>query len=170
MRVGLAGLGLLLGVGTAACEGKKPADAGQGPGQGAKAEADGEASAAEREADAALQALVTEIRLGELLVEGPRDGGQMLEVISNAMPSIAACYREARGRDPSIAGALGIRFLVAADGSVPDAILDRFTITDRPMQRCLRDAFKAMKFPAGVGETKATMPMDFGAAPPPAAG
>lgn len=167
-RVAVAGLGLVLGLCTG-CEGKKPA-----PAAGEDAAAKGAASVGANEAapqhDAALEALVAEIRLGELLVEGPRDGGELLKVISEAMPSIAACYQEARSREPKTAGALGIRFLVAADGSVPDAILDRFTITDRPMQRCLMKAFKAMRFPPGPGETKATMPLDFGAIEPPAAG
>ena len=107
------------------------------------------------------------VRLGELLVEGERDGGSILAVVHAERGTLAQCYEQARKADPTVAGELGIRFFIKADGTVPDAILHNAKITDRTMGRCLMNAFKTLQFPAAAGDTKATLPMSFGDAPPP---
>ena len=146
---------LLLALAALACQGKSNG--------GAKAEPKADAPAADEADPTGDPALV---HPGELLVEGERDGGSILQVIDAERGRLAHCYEQARKADATLAGELGIRFFIRADGTVPDAILHNASITDRTMARCLMNAFKTLKFPAAAGDTKATLPLFFGNAPP----
>lgn len=148
-----------------ACQGKS----GAAP-QGGHEVADGKAEAkAERtaEADADTSPLRPDgpkVAFGELLVEGARNGNDLLQVIGTQAGKIQDCYAATLKEHPDVAGELGIRFFVAADGTVPDAILHMGKITERSLQRCLMSTFKTFVFPELPGDpgTKATLPMIFG--------
>ena len=106
------------------------------------------------------------VRFGELVVEGARDGGALTEVIAANAGRIQSCYAATLQQQPEVAGELGIRFFVTSDGTVPDAILSVAKITDRPLQRCLMETFKGLRFPAAqdADGTRVTLPIFFGEA------
>ena len=104
------------------------------------------------------------VAFGELLVEGARNGNDLLQVIGTQAGKIQDCYAATLEEHPDVVGQLGIRFFVAADGTVPDAILHTAKISERSLQRCLMSTFKTFVFPELPGDpgTKATLPMVFG--------
>ena len=104
------------------------------------------------------------VRFGELIVEGSRNGGELLDVISRNAGLIQDCYTATLATKPDVAGQLGIRFYVKPDGTVPDAILANAKITDRPLQRCLMTTFKGLRFPImdTADGTRSTIPIFFG--------
>lgn len=104
------------------------------------------------------------VRFGELVVEGPRNGGQLLEVIGSNAGAIQGCYSTTLVKHPEVAGELGIRFFVSAEGNVDDAILANSKITERSLQWCLMNMFKTFKFPVepSGAATRATLPIFFG--------
>ena len=155
-------------VALAACQGKSGA-VPQGEHKSADAAAGSDAKAdAKRDADASpLRPDGPKVAFGELLVEGGRNGNDLLQVIGTQAGKIQDCYAATLKEHPDVAGQLGIRFFVAADGTVPDAILHTAKISDRSLQRCLMTTFKTFVFPELPGDpgTKATLPMVFGDVP-----
>ncbi|MEM6996175.1 MAG: AgmX/PglI C-terminal domain-containing protein [Myxococcota bacterium] len=107
------------------------------------------------------------VQFGELLLEGPRDGGELLQVVGQNVGLLQDCYAATLADTPDVAGELGIRFFIKGDGSVPDAILANAKITNRPLQRCLMKTFKTLTFAATGHEGKATLPIFFGDVAPP---
>lgn len=146
----------------AACQGKS----GAAP-QGGHEAADGKAEPETAKTDAETSPLRPDgpkVAFGELLVEGARNGNDLLQVIGTQAGKIQDCYAATLKEHPDVAGELGIRFFVAADGTVPDAILHTAKISERSLQRCLMSTFKTFVFPELPGDpgTKATLPMVFG--------
>ena len=100
-----------------ACQGKS----GAAPQAHGEAKADAKAVAGEAKADAAahpLRADGPKVAFGELLVEGARNGNGLLQVIGTQAGKIQDCYAKTLEEHPDVAGQLGIRFFVAADGTV----------------------------------------------------
>jgi len=155
-------------VALAACQGKSGATS---EGEHGEAKAGAKAAAADAKGDDAaahpLRADGPKVAFGELLVEGARNGNDLLQVIGTQAGKIQDCYAKTLEEHPDVAGQLGIRFFVAADGTVPDAILHTAKISDRSLQRCLMATFKTFEFPKLDGDpgTKATLPMVFGEVP-----
>lgn len=149
-----------------ACQGKSGA-APQGGHEAADAKAEANVVQTEKTAETGaspLRADGPKVAFGELLVEGARNGNDLLKVIGTQAGKIQDCYAATLKEHPDVAGQLGIRFFVAADGTVPDAILHTGKITERSLQRCLMSTFKTFVFPELPGDpgTKATLPMVFG--------
>lgn len=151
-----------------ACQGKSGAapEGGHGAADG-KAEAKAAETTTKDAQTSPLRPDGPKVAFGELLVEGARDGNDLLQVIGTQAGKIQDCYAATLKEHPDVAGQLGIRFFVAADGTVPDAILHTAKISERSLQRCLMSTFKTFVFPELPGDpgTKATLPMVFGEVP-----
>jgi len=104
------------------------------------------------------------VRFGELVVDGPRSGDVLIDVINQNIGRAQDCYAAALTTNPATSGDIALRFFVTPDGDVPDVLLANAKINDRPLQRCLIAAVKAMKFPkTGDGPgTRVTLPYVFG--------
>jgi hypothetical protein len=61
------------------------------------------------------------------------------------------CYEAGLGRNPRLAGRIGIRFVIARDGRVSRSSITENTLADCQVAACVRDEFRGMTFPPPEG-------------------
>ena len=85
------------------------------------------------------------------------------KVINDSKKKIRYCYEKALAREPSLAGRVGIRFIIAADGRVAKAQVDDSTIGSVAVEKCMLRVIRRMKFPnpAGGGIVEVRYPFIF---------
>ncbi|MFT3710774.1 MAG: AgmX/PglI C-terminal domain-containing protein [Archangium sp.] len=84
-------------------------------------------------------------------------GGQCMDkelirkVITSHRDQIRFCYEQALQTSPSLAGKVGVSFLVATGGSVPSAKVESSTVKDGSVGDCLVSRIRTWVFPVGKG-------------------
>ena len=84
---------------------------------------------------------------------------------------IRLCYEKALANNPTLAGKITARFVIAADGSVSSASDGGSTMPDKSVIACALKVFQAMTFPKPADGATVTVnyPIVFASASPPAA-
>ncbi len=145
------------------------------------------------DAEAARVALLEEMERGELPVQqgaslchtgealaGQLPAAALRRVVRGGFASFVACYEPALRRDPTLRGTLRVRFVVARDGSVsdaidadagpPDPLAWSLTENDAPLRSpevsaCVTAAFRKLAFPKPEGGTfSGVYPIELGGA------
>ncbi|HUQ03468.1 MAG TPA: energy transducer TonB [Kofleriaceae bacterium] len=80
---------------------------------------------------------------------------QVKPVMNAARPKIIACGRKGKGT-----GTVVTRFTIRPDGTTKNVVIKE-AINDKGIEDCLVGVFKALKFPAGEGETKVQYPAKY---------
>jgi TonB family protein len=71
------------------------------------------------------------------------------QIIASNRDKFRACYETSLGAHPGIRGQAVLKFTLAPDGSVPDAMLDRSAsqILDQDFEACMVKTVKSLSFP-----------------------
>jgi hypothetical protein len=84
-------------------------------------------------------------------------GGQCMDkelirkVIASHRDQVRYCYEQALQTSPSLAGKVGVSFVVASGGSVPTAKVESSTVRDGSVGDCLVSRIRTWVFPVGKG-------------------
>jgi hypothetical protein len=88
------------------------------------------------------------IEFGELVVEGPRDGGDVIQAANAGLAGLRKCYADRLAKDPELGeGEVSLRLFVATSGSVEDALLHNNKLTDHRVGTCMIGVAKTWKLP-----------------------
>jgi hypothetical protein len=72
-------------------------------------------------------------------------------VIKANMGSYRRCYQIGLASDPTIAGTVAVKFVIAKDGTVSSAVTKRTTLTVPAVESCLNSRFMGLVFPPPKG-------------------
>ena len=88
---------------------------------------------------------------GDPIILGALDRSLIDEVIKRHMNQIRYCYQRELPRDPSLAGKITIKFVIAKDGSVSSASVKATTMNNPAVEECVVGRFMRMEFPQPKG-------------------
>ena len=72
-------------------------------------------------------------------------------VIRRHLQSIRYCYQRELQREPSLAGKITVRFVIANDGSVSNVSTKSSTLGNAEVEGCINNRFYKMDFPKPKG-------------------
>lgn len=87
----------------------------------------------------------------EPIILGELDRAKISAVIAKDVEAITYCYQRRLAEDPSLAGKVVIKFIIAKDGSVSSANPKSSTLEDEQVERCLVGRIMRMRFPEPTG-------------------
>jgi len=91
-------------------------------------------------------------------------GGLEAEIVQREvrarLGAIKACYERALRRDARLAGKLALRFGIALDGRVQDAIVESETFKDEEVSSCMRSLVSHWRFPPPTAIAAVSFPLD----------
>jgi hypothetical protein len=83
-------------------------------------------------------------------------------VIRANFPRFRQCYDQGLKRDPSLAGSVGVRFIIDTTGAVESASLANGTLNDAAVRACVLGVYSTLSFPEPPGgKVMVTYPIDF---------
>ena len=91
------------------------------------------------------------IAAGDSIVLGSLDKGVIQSVIQRHLNQIRYCCQRELTTDPSLAGRIVIKFVVAADGTVSSATVKESTMDNTIVGTCIASRFMRFMFPAPAG-------------------
>lgn len=99
----------------------------------------------------------------EAIAEGGLDMDEISEVIRRNMGQVRFCYEQGLQGDPSLAGRVGIRFVIGGNGQVKLADVENTTLNSKQIEECVVQRLKSWKFPlpAGGVDVKVSYPFAF---------
>lgn len=99
----------------------------------------------------------------EPITIGSLDKSLIDAVIQKHMAEIDLCYQHELTKTPSLAGNLTVKFTIATNGSVSDAVTKTTTLNNPAVESCVIAAFMRMTFPQpkGGGVVIASYPFVF---------
>ena len=102
--------------------------------------------------------------IGEPTWTGSIDEGLAAEVVSRHRAQLRYCHQRAAIKDPSLAGEVVVKLVVAKDGTVSSAEVASSTLGSSSVESCLTGRFDRMRFPApkGGGIAIGSWPLTFG--------
>lgn len=80
------------------------------------------------------------------------DSAAIDRVVKAHLSQIKYCYSRELQKDPTIAGKVTVKFIIAADGSVSSATTERTTLGSPAAESCINGRFLRMQFPALKGD------------------
>jgi TonB family protein len=83
----------------------------------------------------------------ESSVKGGLEWSAVQKVIVGHAAEVKACYDEALGRAPALAGQLAVRLTVGAEGQVVSSAIDRSTLSDPALETCVVERARRWEFP-----------------------
>ncbi|MBI5489076.1 MAG: AgmX/PglI C-terminal domain-containing protein [Deltaproteobacteria bacterium] len=89
-----------------------------------------------------------DLRLGDATTYGGLSKEAIRRIVQQAQPDVRRCYEAALRRDPSVAGRVTVRLVIAADGLVQGALATGDETGDEALVDCLLDAVSGLTFPA----------------------
>ncbi len=103
----------------------------------------------------------------EATVLGALDKGVIQQVIQRHMNELRYCYQRELTQDPSLAGRVEVKFVVARDGTVSSASVASSTLGNQAVDSCIVGRFLRFRFPEprGGGIVVVRYPFVFQAAP-----
>jgi hypothetical protein len=88
---------------------------------------------------------------GDPIILGALDRSLIDEVIKRHMNQIRYCYQRELTKNPSLAGKVVVKFVIAKDGSVSSASKKTSTINNGAVEQCVVGRFMRMQFPEPKG-------------------
>ena len=101
---------------------------------------------------------------GEMVILGSLDRSLVDAVIKRNMAQIRYCYQRELTKNPSLAGKITIKFVIAKDGSVSQATTKTSTMDNTVVESCIAGRVQKMTFPEpepGSGVVIVTYPFLF---------
>lgn len=99
----------------------------------------------------------------EALIDGGLDLDMVSEVIRRNMGQIRFCYEQGLQMDPSLAGRVGVKFTIGANGQVKIADVENTTLNSKQIEDCILLRLRSWKFPLPDGgvDVKVSYPFSF---------
>jgi hypothetical protein len=69
------------------------------------------------------------------------------KTVKKAKPTLTACYKKGKKKDPSTSGEVKVKFIVTNDGKVTDWKDDSSSMSNQDVISCVGEAIKKLKFP-----------------------
>jgi hypothetical protein len=91
------------------------------------------------------------VAVGDPIILGALDRSLIDAVIKRHMNQIRYCHQRELTTDPSIAGKVVVKFVVAKDGTVSSASIKSTTMNNSAVESCLTSRFLRMQFPEPKG-------------------
>jgi hypothetical protein len=88
---------------------------------------------------------------GDPIILGALDRSLIDEVVKRHMNQIRYCYQRELSKDPSLAGKVVVKFVIAKDGSVSTASTKQTTMNNAAVESCVNQRFMRMQFPTPKG-------------------
>ncbi|HET9954277.1 MAG TPA: AgmX/PglI C-terminal domain-containing protein [Polyangiaceae bacterium] len=96
-----------------------------------------------------------EVQEREVVIEesspGKLDPDKVQSIVQSGYKLFAHCYRDGLDRDPKLGGAVRLRFVIGAAGSVARVIDGGSDIPDPGVVTCIAESFFALRFPKPAG-------------------
>jgi hypothetical protein len=115
---------------------------------------------AELEALALQAAKTAKVKIGAVELMGALSKTSVRKVVEGELDTIRECYGAALARAPTIAGKVGVSFVISGTGKVPTSVVQEATLRDPALGTCIAKAMKGLQFPAprGGGNVIVTVP------------
>ena len=99
----------------------------------------------------------------EALIDGGLDLDMVSEVIRRNMGQIRFCYEQGLQLDPALAGRVGVKFIIGANGQVKIADVENTTLNSKQIEDCILLRLRSWKFPLPDGgvDVKVSYPFSF---------
>jgi hypothetical protein len=99
----------------------------------------------------------------EALIDGGLDLEMVSEVIRRNMGQIRFCYEQGLQLDPALAGRVGVKFVIGANGQVKLADVENTTLNSKQIEDCILLRLRSWKFPLPDGgvDVKVSYPFSF---------
>lgn len=99
----------------------------------------------------------------EALIDGGLDLDMVSDVIRRNMGQIRFCYEQGLQMDPSLAGRVGVKFVIGPNGQVKVADVENTTLNSKQIEDCILLRLRSWKFPLPDGgvEVKVSYPFSF---------
>lgn len=99
----------------------------------------------------------------EALIDGGLDLDMVSEVIRRNMGQIRFCYEQGLQLDPALAGRVGVKFTIGANGQVKIADVENTTLNSKQIEDCILLRLRSWKFPLPEGgvDVKVSYPFSF---------
>jgi hypothetical protein len=88
---------------------------------------------------------------GEPIILGALDKSLIDAVIKRNMSAIRYCYQRELTKNPSLRGKIGVKFVIAGDGSVSSATTKTTTMNNAAVESCINGRFMRFAFPQPKG-------------------
>lgn len=88
---------------------------------------------------------------GEPIILGALDKSLIDAVIKRNMSAIRYCYQRELTKNPSLSGKIGVKFVIAGDGSVSSATTKTTTMNNAAVESCINGRFMHFAFPQPKG-------------------
>jgi hypothetical protein len=99
------------------------------------------------------------LTLGKVVLAGKGDGAAVTAALTKRLEELQACYQDALGTKPALAGQLTLAFTIKPDGSLDAVTASASTLKDESLETCLTDSAKSARLekPLGTKPVKGTM-------------
>ncbi|HLD46112.1 MAG TPA: AgmX/PglI C-terminal domain-containing protein, partial [bacterium] len=87
----------------------------------------------------------------EAIILGALDKSLIDAVIKRNLNQIRYCYQRELSKNPSLAGNISVKFVIAKDGTVSSATIRRSALNNTKVESCLCDRFMRFQFPEPTG-------------------
>jgi hypothetical protein len=103
------------------------------------------------------------LTFGKVSLAGKGDGAAVTAALTKRLDELQACYQDALGTKPALAGQLTLAFTLKPDGSFETVTVSASTLKDESLETCLTDSAKSAKLdkPLGTKPVKGTIAIDF---------
>lgn len=103
------------------------------------------------------------VTLGELDIEGSRNGEEVIAMAMRDAESLRKCYEDRLAKDDSLEGEVAIRVFISAEGNVDDALINNSKLKDHRVGTCMLRAAKKWKLPEDPSgaPSRVTVPVVF---------
>jgi TonB family protein len=81
----------------------------------------------------------------------PLAKGLIREVMQANQPKVRYCYERELAKSPNLAGAVVVKFVIRADGTVASAVVASSTLGNGAVERCITAAVAKFVFPKPLG-------------------
>jgi hypothetical protein len=88
---------------------------------------------------------------GTPIIVGALDRSLIDAVIKRHMNQFRYCYQRELNKDPSLAGKVTVKFVIAGNGSVSRASIKKSTLGNSSVEGCLSGRFMTLQFPEPKG-------------------
>ncbi len=94
---------------------------------------------------------VPRVRQAKATVRGALDKDIIRRIVRAHINEVRYCYNQGLVRDPALKGRVSISFTISAAGKVSASEVDRDTLSDDKVGKCIAKAVKRWKFPKPIG-------------------
>jgi len=101
------------------------------------------------------------LALGKVELASKGDGAPISAALTKRLEELQACYQDALGKTPTLAGALTFAFTLKPDGSFGEVAVQTSALKDESLETCITDSIKSAKLgkPIAKAPVKGTITM-----------